>query len=39
VEPGQSGTDVERIVISGADAVVFGRLEHTAASTGRSFET
>jgi hypothetical protein len=30
---------VERIVISRAAAVVFGRFEHTAASTGRSFET
>ena len=37
--PGKSESILESIVISGNEAVVFGRFKHSVASTGRSFET
>ncbi len=38
-EPGKSTASVEKLVVSGNDAVMLGAFSHTAASTGRSWNT
>jgi ketosteroid isomerase-like protein len=38
-EPGKSTASVEKLVISGNDAVMLGTFTHTAVSTGRSWTT
>jgi ketosteroid isomerase-like protein len=37
--PGKSTANVEKLIISGNDAIMFGTFTHTAASTGRSWNT
>lgn len=37
--PGQSRTTLEKVLVSGDEAVVLATLSHVAASTGRSFTT
>jgi len=36
---GKSSATVEKVVIDGADAVIFAVFQHTAATTGRTFRT
>jgi hypothetical protein len=38
-EPGKSTASVEKLIVSGDDAVMLGTFSHTAAGTGRSFTT
>jgi hypothetical protein len=38
-EPDKSTASVEKLIVSGNDAVMFGTFSHTAAGTGRSFTT
>jgi hypothetical protein len=38
-EPGKSTASVEKLIVSGNDAVMLGTFSHTAAGTGRSFTT
>ena len=38
-EPGKSTASIEKLIVMGNDAVMFGTFTHTAASTGRSFTT
>ena len=38
-QQGKSTTKLEKIVVAGEDAVLFANFKHTAASTGRSWET
>jgi hypothetical protein len=38
-EPDKSTASVEKLIVSGNDAVMLGTFTHTAASTGRSFTT
>jgi ketosteroid isomerase-like protein len=35
--PGQAATEIERILVDGADAVVLGEIRQTAAATGRPY--
>ncbi|GAA3984776.1 nuclear transport factor 2 family protein [Streptomyces plumbiresistens] len=35
--PGEAATEIERILVDGADAVVLGEIRQTAASTGRAY--
>jgi ketosteroid isomerase-like protein len=35
--PGQAGTEIERILVDGDDAVVLGEIRQTARSTGRAY--
>ncbi|MFF0160899.1 nuclear transport factor 2 family protein [Streptomyces sp. NPDC005263] len=35
--PGQAGTEIERVLVDGADAVVLGEIRQTAAATGRPY--
>ncbi|MDQ1034397.1 ketosteroid isomerase-like protein [Streptomyces sp. V3I8] len=35
--PGQAATEIERILVDGADAVVLGEIRQTAAPTGRAY--
>lgn len=35
--PGHAGTEIERILVDGADAVVLGEIRQTARSTGRPY--
>jgi hypothetical protein len=37
--PGKSTASVEKLIVSGGDAVMLGTFTHTVASTGRSFTT
>lgn len=38
-EPGESTAQVEKLIVSGNDAVVLGTFSHTAVSTGRAWNT
>ncbi|MBD0256581.1 MAG: nuclear transport factor 2 family protein [Cytophagales bacterium] len=38
-EPGKSTASVEKLIVSGNDAIMLGTFSHTAASTGRSWNT
>jgi hypothetical protein len=38
-EPDKSTASVEKLIVSGNDAVMFGTFSHTATGTGRSFTT
>lgn len=35
--PGQAGTEIERILVDGDDAVILGEIRQTAGSTGRAY--
>jgi ketosteroid isomerase-like protein len=35
--PGEAATEIERILVDGADAVVLGEIRQTAATTGRAY--
>ncbi|WP_210587193.1 nuclear transport factor 2 family protein [Streptomyces sp. GESEQ-35] len=35
--PGQGATEIERVLVDGADAVVLGEIRQTAAATGRAY--
>ncbi|KOU61775.1 ketosteroid isomerase [Streptomyces sp. MMG1533] len=35
--PGEAATEIERILVDGADAVVLGEIRQTAAATGRAY--
>jgi ketosteroid isomerase-like protein len=35
--PGQAATEIERVLVDGADAVVLGEIRQTAAATGRPY--
>ena len=35
--PGQAGTEIERILVDGDDAVILGEIRQTARSTGRAY--
>ncbi|MEU0073995.1 nuclear transport factor 2 family protein [Streptomyces sp. NPDC006332] len=35
--PGQAGTEIERVLVDGSDAVVLGEIRQTAAATGRLY--
>jgi ketosteroid isomerase-like protein len=37
--PGKSASTLEKLVVSGADAIVFATFTHTVADTGRAFRT